>query len=79
MAIGSAIAPEFELEVARGIEDLDAIISIINDVDVLAVVYRDANRRQKLTITRAAAAEREFEVARRVKNLDAIVAAISHI
>ena len=79
LTIATAAASEFELEVAGGIEHLDAIISIINDVDVLAVVYGDAKGREELTIARATAPKSEFEIARGVEDLDAIVVGISHI
>ena len=43
LSVGSgAKAPEFQLKVARRVEDLDAMVVGIGDINVLAAVYRDA-------------------------------------
>jgi len=59
LAIASAIAPEFKLEVARRVEDLNAIVECVSNVDILAICGY-AFRRTKLAVAGAIASEREL-------------------
>src|SRR5439155_26884987 len=76
---GGAIAPELEFEVTGRVEDLNAMIGSVSDVDILTAVYCDAGRKKELTISRASAPELKLEVACRVEDLNAIVVAIINV
>ena len=79
MAIAIAGASERELEVARGVENLDAIVRHISDIDILAAVHGDSLRNGKLTIATAAASEFELEVAGGIEHLYAIISIINDV
>jgi len=59
LTISRASAPEFKLEVARRVEDLNAIVECVSNVDILAICGY-AFRRTKLAVACAIASEREL-------------------